>query len=278
MSDPLRTDQSRANAAGSESDRTAKIEQLLLDGLDHYFIGQYEQAINVWTRALFLDRSHARARAYIERARAAVAERQRQSEELLHSGVAAFDRGESGEARRLLEDAIQLGAPAEEAMAVLARLDRMEPKGASGIPSLPPRQPPRITMADTPPAPRQDAARAWLAAALAALVAAGAAWLLAVAGMESVLPFGNAAPAELPPAPVSGITRDAPLPLRGELALHWARSLAGRGRLHDAIAALDGVRSTDPWRGEADRLKSELQRQLLQFAPSPATGSEVVRP
>ena len=37
----------------------------------------YEQAIHVWTRVLFLDRGHARARAYIERARSALAERQR---------------------------------------------------------------------------------------------------------------------------------------------------------------------------------------------------------
>ena len=52
-------------------------EQLLLAGLDHYFAAQYDQAVAVWTRVLFLDRSHARARAYIERARSAQAERQR---------------------------------------------------------------------------------------------------------------------------------------------------------------------------------------------------------
>src|SRR5262249_32709625 len=62
------------------SDRLALIEQLLLAGLDHYFIGQYEQAIHVWTRVFFLDRGHARARAYIERARCALAERQREAE------------------------------------------------------------------------------------------------------------------------------------------------------------------------------------------------------
>src|SRR3954467_3242731 len=100
MSDPLRTDGSRATDAGSASDRDAKIEQLLLAGLDHYFAAHYELAINVWTRALFFDRSHARARAYIERARSAPAERQRQSEEMLQNGTAAFRRGDSGEARR----------------------------------------------------------------------------------------------------------------------------------------------------------------------------------
>src|SRR4029078_8992659 len=86
----------------------------------------FDQAINVWTRALFLDRNHARARAYIERARSALAERQRESEELLHKGAAAFDRGESSEARRLLEAAISQGAPPDEALAILDRLNRLE--------------------------------------------------------------------------------------------------------------------------------------------------------
>src|SRR5688572_30912617 len=119
MSDPLRTDPTRAPQGASDTDRDAKIEQLLLVGLDHYFAAEYEQAINVWTRALFLDRSHARARAYIERARSAQAERQRESEELLHNGVAAFDRGESEEARRLLHAALNRGAHPDEALSVL---------------------------------------------------------------------------------------------------------------------------------------------------------------
>ena len=49
MSDPLRTDLSRALDAAPEPGRDAKIEQLLLVGLDQYFAAQYEQAINVWT-------------------------------------------------------------------------------------------------------------------------------------------------------------------------------------------------------------------------------------
>jgi tetratricopeptide (TPR) repeat protein len=104
----------------------AKIEQLLLAGLDHYFAGRYEQAIDVWTRVFFFDRDHPRARAYIERARSALAERQRESEELLQKGVAAFHRGDASEARRLLTAAIDGGAPSEEALAVLGRLDRLE--------------------------------------------------------------------------------------------------------------------------------------------------------
>src|SRR5262249_58014906 len=125
-SDPLRTDTTASTSASSGVEREAKIEELLLAGLDHYFTGQYDQAINVWTRALFIDRNHARARAYIDRARSALAERQRESEELLHNGVAAFDRGESSEARRLLEAAISQGAPPDEALAILDRLNRLD--------------------------------------------------------------------------------------------------------------------------------------------------------
>ena len=126
MSDPLRTDPSRALDAAAEADRDAKIEQLLLSGLDQYFAAQYEQAINIWTRALFIDRNHPRARAYIERARSALAERLRESEELLHSGVAAFQRGENDEARRLVQAALDRGAPLEEGLSVLERLNRIE--------------------------------------------------------------------------------------------------------------------------------------------------------
>ena len=50
---------------------TARLEALLVDGLERYFTGRYEDAIHLWTRVLFLDRSHARARAYIDRARRA---------------------------------------------------------------------------------------------------------------------------------------------------------------------------------------------------------------
>src|SRR5205809_957815 len=129
MSDPLRTDASRAVAAAPEADRDAKIEQLLLAGLDHYFAAQYDFAISVWTRVLFLDRSHARARAYIERARGAIAERHREGEELLQTGLAAFSRGDTDEARRLATSAAERGARPEEALALLERLDRLAPSG-----------------------------------------------------------------------------------------------------------------------------------------------------
>jgi hypothetical protein len=128
--DPIHA-QSPTNTLGSERDREARVEELLLSGLDHYFAGQHELAINVWTRALFIDRGHARARAYIERARGALAERQREGEELIHTGAAAFERGEAETARRLLMAAVEQGTITEEALALLDRIDRLR---AAGVP------------------------------------------------------------------------------------------------------------------------------------------------
>jgi hypothetical protein len=73
------------------SSRDQRIEQLLLAGLDRYFAGELERAIQVWSRVFFLDRGHPRARAYIDRARGAIAERQREAEARGHraEGVAS---------------------------------------------------------------------------------------------------------------------------------------------------------------------------------------------
>jgi tetratricopeptide (TPR) repeat protein len=263
MSDPLRTDPTRANEPVSEADREAKIEQLLLSGLDHYFTGQYDHAINVWTRALFLDRTHPRARAYIERARSALAERQRESEELLHNGVAAFDRGESSEARRLLEAAISQGAPPDEALTILDRLNRLE-------------QSSRLAQAESDrkrarAVPLQQVAMATSRGAWATLV-------LLLLVIVAAAAFGAGAfrsdwrmLLERPPAPtLSPVVRassdEALIPRRGDTALARARVLATNGRLRDALGVLDLVSPTDAQKPEADRLRTDIQKQLIGLA------------
>lgn len=272
MSDSLRTDRQRALDAASEADRDAKIEQLLLVGLDHYFAAQYDQAINVWTRALFLDRSHARARAYIDRARNALAERQRKSEELLQTGVAAFERGEGSEARRLLHEAVAGGAPPDEALAVLDRLDRLETTAPGGVaaPSRGERRRPAPRQSDGRRRVRIGTALAWSMPVMVAV----AAWAVVAQGRldwRRWIPLEHA-PAGAAARPSAG---DAvlPLPRRGETALTRARALTASGHLRDALIALDGVRTTDPQKGDADRLRSDIQRQLLALAAPASTSA-----
>src|SRR3990167_7767420 len=87
---PDRPQPEASTHAETPLDRDAKIEELLLAGLDHYFNGQYEQAINVWTRVLFLDRCCL------------------------------------ARPRVLLPSALERGGPRDEALAVLYRLSRLE--------------------------------------------------------------------------------------------------------------------------------------------------------
>ena len=102
------------------------MESLLVEGLDRYFLGRHEEAVHIWTRVLFLDRSHPRARAYIDRARTALAERQRRSEELLHASQALLEQGRTSAARQLLTEAIAATGDDERASALRMRLDRVE--------------------------------------------------------------------------------------------------------------------------------------------------------
>ena len=270
MADVHRCDTAHAHEPALDADRDAKIEQLLLVGLDHYFAAQYEQAINVWTRALFLDRSHPRARAYIERARSAVAERQRQSEELLHSGVAAFQRGEGDEARRLLKAAIDGGAPSEEALALLERLDRLETTSAS-----PPSPESRRERQATAAGATGERSRSKLGLAATLMIVAV---ILAMGGYAATSEGAAAAwrswlalqtvPQGTTSAPPVVREQSLALPRRGEIALTRARALAAGGHLSDALTTLDAVRPTDAQRADADRLRTEIQRQLLALVPA----------
>ncbi len=275
MSDPLLSDDQRPlSPAFSEADRAAKIEQLLLAGLQHYFAFHYDQAINVWTRALFLDRGHARARAYIERARSAQAERQRESEELLQRGVSAFNQGETDEARRLLRDAMAQGAPSEEALAILERLNRLEQVVPQPVPA--PGRRARIfgVLAQDP---SRGSRAAWIALALLVLIIVAAGAFGAGAFRADLQPLLERASASGAPPVRPAVNEALPLPRRGEIALARARALVQGGRLREALGVLDAVRPTDLQKADADRLRADIQKQLIGLTTVPAAAPEPQR-
>jgi tetratricopeptide (TPR) repeat protein len=283
MSDSLRNGDSRTIVGASEAERDAKIERLLIAGLDHYFAARYEQAINVWTRALFFDRGHPRARAYIDRARSALAERQRESEELLQRGAAAFRDGDRDEAKRLLQAAIDSGAPPDEVLPLLDRLHRDGEVGrtTSGGPQR------AVSIASTPFSSRSrvaSAARSETVPSKSGALFVGALLLTVVVGLslyalrETVSLQGSTSSPDPPiGAALAPASRDValPLPRRGEIALDRARALVADGHLHEALAALDMIRPTDPQKPEADRVRSDIQHQLLKRATTEQPVSEV---
>jgi hypothetical protein len=266
MTDALRSDRSSAGRDGPDRERDARIEELLLTGLDHYFAGRHELAINVWSRVLFLDRGHARARAYIDRARGAMSERQREGDELFHNGAAALHQGDRDTARRLLTSAVERGASGEEALVLLHRLDRLD--AASAEPGAPARPAEPLRRADpAPAAAKRDQRVAWLAGGifagvLIAAVAAGYLWIVTD-------PFDMGVPArQLPPV----VEDPLPVPSPGELRLFRARDLVARGRLQEALTLLDDGLPDEGSRAEVDDLRATIQRRLLEEARKAPAG------
>jgi hypothetical protein len=264
--DPLRSDMRPAEAL-SGTERDARIEQLLLAGLDEYFAHRYEHAINLWTRVLFLDRQHDRARAYIERARRAQAERQRESDAALHQAVDAFHAGDVARARELVTTALDRGASPDDAHGMLERIERLgvaqtTPKARRRMPL------PSIAWPALPlPSPEEKRPRrvgGWSAALL--LMAAGVG-VLAVAAWGLTVPEPAAWWIFSPPSTRASATPWTPEPLpvaqASEFHLARARALFATGRLRDALSVLDRIAVGDPLRREAERLRADVQEQLL---------------
>lgn len=269
MSDPLRTHPYTDSTPSPDdaAERDAKIETLLLAGLDHYFAGDYAQAIDVWTRALFLDRSHARARAYIERARSAMAEQQRESEELLHNGVAAFERGEIEAARQMLNAAVKRGGAHDVALAFLTRIDRIH--AATPAEQEPDAPPSRLTFRPRTTPSLRSGSR-WALAVFVLLLMATAAVAVAWDRVRVLIPALNTG-AQDALAPVRAAPEPLIVPLTSETALDRAQVLFESGRLYDALRTVETVRPTDPLRIEADKLKAAIQLKLLEHQTLPGS-------
>jgi hypothetical protein len=258
MSDPLPTNPADAGPP-SEADRDARIERLLLSGLDQYFAGQYERAINIWTRVSFLERGHGRARAYIERARGALAERQRESEELVHAGVEAYHAGELDAARELLTRATAQGTASDTALLFIDRLRRMDA-------ALPPDSTPaeRAPSAGLSSLPRPGAASwNWLTTVVASVLIAAAIVLgaLLVLGALRIASWIGERPIGGPTLPA--VADPLPVVRQSDLLLRRARALHADGQTRESLRLLATVDVGDPNRAQADRLTAAMQRSML---------------
>jgi hypothetical protein len=168
------------------------------------------------------------------------------------------------------------GAPSEEALAVLDRLNRLE--GAT-IPAAVPH-PERSGRERTPRAPQATrslggtvgvAAVVGLTSAVLALLVV-AAWKDKI-DWRSLVTFARGVVRAEPvsaaaSAPLARET-SLPLPRRGEIALARARALSAGGHLRDALVVLASVPPTDPQQPDAERMRADLQRQLLALTPVP---------
>ena len=240
--------------------RDGHIDALLDEGLDRYFAGRYEDAIHLWTRVLFLDRSHARARAYIERARTALLELQRRSDELLQASRDLLEQGETEAARRLLAEAVAGSGDDVQASTLLVRLERIERvRALTGE-----------LEADLP-ATLPERRGFWLRAP--GLAIAAGVLIVLITGVVLVVQNGrltqesnDAALAATQGAAIAPAPSPLPVLSSSEVALVRARTSAANQRLAEALVLLDRVAVDSPERPEADQLRIEIQQLLMASA------------
>jgi hypothetical protein len=173
-------------------------------------------------------------------------------------------------ARRLLTSALERGAATEETFALLDRLSRLE---AAGAHQLAPAGAAAVVPADREPAAvRERRSRlVWIAAGALFGVIAGA-FAIAVVWTNGEAWIGNRpTPETLPVAAVA--LEPLPVPAPAEVWIARARGMFEKGRLREALTALDEIRDGDPLAAQADELRATIQERLLESARDAAAPS-----
>lgn len=207
---------SGAVSAVSEGEEDDRIAALLEEGQEAFERGEYQAAIDAWSRIFLIDIDHQQAAELIDEARTRKAEKEREVEELYHEALAHAEAGETEEARRgfervlerqpghlaaeeyleRIEQGEELAAPADTDATDTALEDTLLPsvdteedeeelKEEILVPPEPGEAPPPPPAEPTPPPPRTSGATKrktrpsfWIVAAAALVVVVGIGWFL----------------------------------------------------------------------------------------------------
>ncbi|HSM14284.1 MAG TPA: hypothetical protein VLA66_09465 [Thermoanaerobaculia bacterium] len=120
---------------------SGRIVELLGEGQSAFDRGEYQSAIDAWSRIFLIDIDHEEAARKIEQARQLKAEREREIEEIFHDGVARFDSGDLAGAREAFERVLGIQPGYALAREYLEKLEEREAGGelpGAGLPELAP--------------------------------------------------------------------------------------------------------------------------------------------
>ena len=270
-----------ATASVSTSpDDQKKIEQYLSDGDRAFDAGDYQQAIDLWSRIFLIDVTNDQASDRIERAKARRREIESKTETLLGSAITAFDRRDLNRARTELQQVLQLDPSNVTALEYMERLSEPAPSmthdfvppqlddkldigffeeempAGSEAPLIPP-DPDELEE----PAPAKTAGKAKTATKPSkavkpagpprklpvGLIAAVLAVVLLAGGGYFFWTKFMSAPVENPAATTGIFSR--------------AASLAAKGQYDKAIALLQDIKPSDPQHDKALEMIADLQQK-----------------
>ena len=138
--DREKTGEATAKAVSSptSSAESLKGDALLRQGEELFALGNFSQAVHVWTRILFLERGHAQARLAIERGKKAVAEQHRLLDMELAAASELLERGESEQAAAKVRSVLSLDPRNHEGHHLAGRIHAAAHRSETG-PSIPAR-------------------------------------------------------------------------------------------------------------------------------------------
>ena len=263
-------------SVSSTPDDQQKIDQYLADGDRAFDAGDYQQAIDLWSRIFLIDVTNDQASDRIERAKARRREIEGKVETLLGSAVTAFDRRDTNRARAELTEVLRMDPGNTTAQDYLDRLNQGVEGGAGGAVSdfVPPPLEDKIDLDffedDAVPSGTEEplvppdaapaaATRKGAAAKAKAAPAAGGrklpmGALLAVLALAVLGAGGWFVWNRFMGKPESD-------PAATQSIFQRASTLAAQGKYDQAIAALQDIKPNDPQHDKALEMIADLQQK-----------------
>ncbi|MCU0292680.1 MAG: hypothetical protein MUF10_11940 [Thermoanaerobaculaceae bacterium] len=265
-----------------------RVQELLDQGQAAFDAGDFQGAIETWSRIYLVDAHHAEAELRIEQARRRREEVERLAEHRFYEAREAFEQGRPDEARALCQEVLSIQPQHLEAHDLLQRLE---------TPAAPPPTPPPSMAADEDDLFRDDFVPATIASTQLATTSS------ATLGTVRERPVAGKAPEQ-------GVRKIAGLPMLwvaagggvlvlilagalfmgGKLFLHGSDSvstslniadgLAEKGQLADAIRVLENL--SGQLEGEQanlvnERIQSLKKRLKAQATPVPSFDTKAIR-
>src|SRR5260221_4995429 len=112
-------------------DAQRKIAQYLAEGDRAAEGGDYQQAIDLWSRIFLIDVTNEQASERIERAKMKRREIESKAETIVSAGIAAFERKDIGAARAKFDEALRVDPNNSQAQDYLARLNHAATEGGA---------------------------------------------------------------------------------------------------------------------------------------------------
>jgi len=248
---------------------------LLRFGEALYASGEYQQAIHVWTRILFLDRSNSEARVRIDRAKQAVAERQRKLDAQVADAVGLLEAGEIGRARESVRSVLATDASHSEARALSDAIDALDRRAEAPVPEAETRAPqpsskgvivrvPKGARASASPAGRTAVSFKITAFLLGALALFASSAFYLSRNWDAIVSGGSFGG---PPDAAKTVLIDRPaasVPDLSELRYYNGERLFAQGRYREALAELHRVDRGSKVAVEARGLVLRIEDRLLR--------------